>query len=194
MNAKILVFSGSLRTGSYNTQLAKAAIKILSAEGAEVTEITLADYPLPILDADLLENDGAPENAVKLAQLFQVHDGLFIACPEYNSSIPPLLKNVLDWVSVTKSDGTHDLKPYAGLTVALGSASPGALGGIRGLYHVRSVLMNVGTQIITEQCSVANAGKSFAEDGMPSDERTLSLLKKTCRSLLERVTVGRGRV
>lgn len=194
MSAKILVFSGSLRTGSYNTQLAKAALKVLSAEGAEVTEISLSDYPLPIYDADLLKDDGAPQNAVKLARLFQAHDGMFIACPEYNSSITPLLKNVLDWVSVTKSDGNNDLKPYAGVTVALGAASPGALGGIRGLYHVRSVLMNVGAQIITEQCSVARANQSFGEDGMPSDERTLSLLKKTCRSLLEHVTPGRGKV
>lgn len=193
MNAKILVFSGSLRTGSYNTQLAKAAIKILSAEGAEVSEISLGDYPLPIVDADLLSNEGAPANAVKLAKLFQAHDGAFIACPEYNSSIPPLLKNVLDWVSLTKSDGERDLKPYEGLTVALGAASPGAFGGMRGLYHVRSVLMNVGTQIITEQCSISRANQGFGDDGMPNDERSLSMLKKTCRSLLEHVTLGRGR-
>ncbi len=193
MAAKVLIFSGSVRSGSFNTQLAKAAVKQLVESGAEVTEISLGDYPLPIFDEDLKVEKGLPENAIKLAKLFQAHDAAFIVCPEYNSSITPLLKNVLDWVSVTKSDGRNDLKPYPGLTVALGAASPGALGGIRGLYHVRSVLMNVGAQIITEQCSVSNAGSGFGDDGMPSNERQLGMLKSTCRALLEQATAGRGR-
>lgn len=193
MPAKIIAFSGSARSGSFNTQLAKSMVKQLAVSGAEVTEISLGDYPLPIFDEDLKSEKGAPENAVKLAKLFQAHDGMFIACPEYNSSITPILKNVLDWVSVIKSDGNKDIKAYPGLVVALGSASPGALGGIRGLYHVRSVLMNVGAQVITEQCAISGAATAFGDDDMPKDERQMSMLDNTCRSLLERVTEGRGR-
>lgn len=193
MTAKILVFAGSVRNGSFNGQLAQAARKQLAEYGAEVTFISLTDYALPIFDEDLKNEEGLPEAALKLARLFQAHDGAFIACPEYNSSITPILKNVLDWVSVAKTDGKVPLKPYAGLVVALGSASPGMLGGVRGLYHVRSVLMNVGTQVITEQCSVPGAKQAFGEDGMPREEQLQKKLQNTCRSLLEFAQEGRGR-
>ncbi len=193
MAAKILVFSGSIRTGSFNTKLAKAAIKVLAEQGAEVTEISLADYPLPIMDEDLEAEKGVPENAVKLARLFQAHDGLFIACPEYNASIPPLLKNTLDWISRVKSSSDGDIKPYPGLHVGLGAASPGALGGMRGLYHVRAVLMTVGTQVVSEQASISAAHNAFGDDDMPKDERQLNALKSTCGSLLQHATEGRGR-
>lgn len=193
MAAKILVFSGSIRTGSFNTKLAKSAIKVLAEQGAEVTEISLADYPLPIMNQDLEEEKGVPENAVKLARLFQAHDGLFIACPEYNASIPPLLKNTLDWISRVKSDANGDIKAFPGLYVGLGAASPGALGGIRGLYHVRAVLMTVGAQVVSEQASIAAAHNAFGDDDMPKDERQLGALNNTCRALLQHVTEGRGR-
>ena len=162
---------------------------LLADMGAETTMISLADYPLPIVDEDLKNDKGVPENALKLARLFAAHDGLFIAAPEYNSSIPPLLKNVLDWVSLVPGD----VKPYAGLMVALGAASNGALGGIRGLYHVRSVLMNVGAHIVTDQAGISGAASAFGEDGLPSNERQRAMLEKTCRSLLEHTTEGRGR-
>lgn len=193
MAAKILVFAGSVRKGSFNGQLAQAAVKQLAQSGAEVTYISLVDYPLPIFDEDLKNEKGLPEEVLKLARLFQAHDGAFIACPEYNSSITPILKNVLDWVSVAKLDGKVPLKPYAGLVVALGSASQGALGGVRGLYHVRSVLMNVGAQIVTEQCAISGAKQAFGDDGMPTDDRQRNKLNSACRSLLEQVTPGRGR-
>jgi NAD(P)H-dependent FMN reductase len=187
------VFAGSVRKGSFNGQLAHAAMKCLSETGAEVTYISLQDYPLPVFDEDMKNEKGLPEEALKLARLFQAHDGAFIACPEYNSSITPLLKNVLDWVSVVKVDGKVPIKPYAGLVVALGSASQGALGGVRGLYHVRSVLMNVGAQIITEQCAISGAKQAFGDDGMPTDERQRDKLYSACRSLLELAVEGRGK-
>ena len=189
MPAKILIMPGSVRNGSYNVSLAWAANKVLAEMGAETTMISLGDYPLPLVDENLKNEEGVPENAVKLARQFAAHDGLFIASPEYNSSIPPLLKNALDWVSLAP----RDIKPYSGLTVALGAASNGALGGIRGLYHLRSVLMNVGAQIVTEQAGIARAATAFGDDGLPSDERQRKLLESACRSLLERVTEGRGR-
>lgn len=193
MATKILVFAGSIRNGSYNGKLAQAARKQLAEYGAEVTFISLVDYRLPIFDEDLKNDEGIPDAVLRLARLFQAHDGAFIACPEYNSSITPILKNVLDWVSVAKIDGKVPLRPYAGLVVALGSASPGMLGGVRGLYHVRSVLMNVGAQVITEQCSVPNAKQAFGEDGMLSEEPQHKKLQNACRSLLELAQEGRGR-
>jgi chromate reductase, NAD(P)H dehydrogenase (quinone) len=193
MIPKVLVFAGSNRMGSFNKQLAQAAAKTLAQMEAEVTMIALADYPLPLVDEDLQKSKGVPENAVKLARLFAAHDALFLASPEYNSSIPPLVKNTIDWVSLVKSDGSGSLKPYAGLTIALGAASDGMLGGIRCLYHLRSVLMNVGAQIVTEQCAVRQASRAFGEDGMPVDERTRKMLNDTCRSLLDHCTPGRRR-
>lgn len=189
MSVKVLLFAGSNRAGSFNVKLAQAANKILADNGALTTMISLADYPLPILDEDWHKENGDPANALKLARQFAAHDAVFIAAPEYNSSITPLLKNTLDWLSVIKADP----KPYAGLTVALGAASPGALGGIRGLYHLRSVLMNVGAQIITEQAAVSNAGNAFGDDGLPSNERTLGMLQSTCKALIAHATPGRAR-
>lgn len=193
MIPKVLVFAGSNRTGSFNKQLAEAAMKTLAQMEAEVTMIALADYPLPLVDEDLQKEKGVPDNAVKLARMFAAHDAMFIASPEYNSSIPPLVKNTLDWVSLVKSDGSGAVKPYAGLTAALGAASNGALGGIRGLYHLRSVLMNVGAQVVTEQCSISRAATAFGDDGMPTDERQAGMLQKTCRALLDHATPGRAR-
>lgn len=189
MPAKILIMPGSVRTGSYNVSLAQAANKVLAEMGAETTMISLGDYPMPLVDEDLKKDKGVPDNAIKLARLFAAHDGLFIASPEYNSSIPPLVKNALDWVSLAPKD----IKAYSGLTVALGAASNGALGGIRGLYHLRSVLMNVGAQIVTEQAGISRAATAFGEDGLPTDERQRTLLEKTCRSLLDHLVEGRGR-
>ncbi len=193
MALKILTFSGSTRIGSLNTRLAQAAAFQLAEAGAEVTQISLADFPLPIFNGDLNNDEDRPGNVLKLARMFQNHDAAFIACPEYNSSITPLLKNTLDWVSVTKQDGNVKLNPYGGLVVGLGAASPGALGGIRGLYHVRSVLMNVGAQIVTEQCGVSNASAAFDEGGKLTDERQIGYLKNTCRSIMEMAIEGRGR-
>ncbi|MEL6201116.1 MAG: NAD(P)H-dependent oxidoreductase [Pseudomonadota bacterium] len=186
---KVLIFAGSTRAGSLNVKLAKAAMKALAEAGAETTYINLADYPMPIFDDDLKAESGIPTNATKLAQLVTSHDALFVASPEYNSSVSPLLKNTIDWLSVISTKP----KPFPGITVALGAASPGSLGGVRGLYHLRSIFMNVGAQVITEQSIVPNANKAFDEDGNVADERTLSFLQAACRSLMELALDGRGR-
>src|ERR1700733_11604898 len=99
MKPKILVFAGSLRAGSYNKKLAKIAAKGAEEAGAEVTYIDLKDYPLPVYDQEIEDSQGLPQNALKLKELFMNHNGFIIASPEYNSSIPGALKNVIDWVS-----------------------------------------------------------------------------------------------
>jgi len=190
---KILVFAGSIRIGSFNRQLAQAAAKTLALMEADVTLIDLADYPLPLVDENLRKDEGIPENALKLARLLEAHDALFIASPEYNASIPPLVKNTIDWVSLVDHDRQHRIRPFAGLTVALGAASDGRLGGIRCLYHLRAVMMNVGTQVVSEQVSIFGAASAFGEDGMPTEERQVKMLDRTCKALIEYCTPGRGR-
>ncbi|WP_394888679.1 NADPH-dependent FMN reductase [Mesorhizobium sp. AaZ16] len=186
MNPKILVFAGSIRTGAYSGKTADAATKELALQGAEVTRISLADYPLPIMDQDLEVEKGVPENAFKLARLIAAHDGLLIASPEYNSSIPPLLKNTIDWVSRIHKDGGRPFKPYAGKIAALCSSSDGNFAGARGLYHLRSVLMNCGVEIITPQCSVPRAQEAFDETGQFKDEHLRRRMETVVRTLIER--------
>ena len=184
MTPRILVLPGSNRNGSFNAALAAAASLELAGQGADVSRISLADYPLPLVDENLKNETGVPENAVKLGHLIAAHSGVFLCCPEYNSSIPPLLKNMIDWVSLITRDGDRAFKPWQGRYVALGSASNGKLGGIRGLYHVRSVMVNVGAQVISEQCAVSGAADAFEADGRLKDERTQAMLTNTCKSLI----------
>lgn len=193
MTPKILVFAGSNRPGSHSKTLAQAAVKTLALMEAEVTVIGLADYPLPVIDEDMDTQRGIPENAVRLARMFAARDGMFVACPEYNASIAPLLKNAIDWVSMVRSDGTRPVRPFEGIAVALGSASDDQFGGIRCLGHLREVLVAVGAQVVSRQCVIPFAGEAFGEDGMLSADRESAMLEKTCRELIDYCTPGRGR-
>ena len=185
MNVRILVFAGSVKSNSLNARLASAAQSKLAQLGADVTRISLQDYPMPVVSEDLKAQKGIPEGAMQLGRAIAAQHGVFIASPEYNASIPPLLKNAVDWVSLISRDGDRPLKPWKGRYVALGAASNGQLGGIRGLYHLRPVLMAVGSQIITEQCSVAGAATAFDGEGRIIDERTDGILQRTCQSLVD---------
>lgn len=183
---KVLVFAGSLRSGAYSITTADAAMKELALQGAEVTRISLADYPLPIMDQDTEEESGVPGNALDLARQIAAHDGLLIASPEYNASIPPLLKNTLDWVSRVRRDAGRSLKPFEGKVAALCSSSNDDFAGARGLYHLRAVLMACGVEVITPQCSVAQAGVAFDENGQFRDERLRQSMQGVCGTLIER--------
>lgn len=186
MTPRILLFAGSIRTGAFSIRTADAAMKELALQGAEVTRISLGDYPLPIMNQDLEREEGIPENAMKLARLIGAHDGFLIASPEYNSSIPPLLKNALDWVSRVKEDKGRPFRPYIGKVAALCSSSDGNFGGARGLYHLRAVLMNCQVEVITPQCSVARASQAFDENGDLKEERMRKMMAKVCATLIER--------
>lgn len=183
MNARVLVLAGSNRTGAYSGKTANAAAKALVLQGTEVTHISLADYPMPIFDQDLENEEGVPEGAMRLGRMIAAHDGLLVVTPEYNASIPPLLKNTIDWVSRISKDGDKPLKPFAGKVAALCASSPGKLGGIRALGHLRPICMNVGLEVITPQCSVGNAGSAFDENGNLADERTAGMMENVCRTL-----------
>ncbi len=165
---RILAFSGSSRNGSYNQSLVLIAAEGARRAGAEVTVINLRDYELPIFNEDL-EKSGEPENAKKLKAIFEEHDGLLISCPEYNSSITPLLKNTIDWVS-RPTEGKPPLAPYLGKVAGLMAASPGALGGLRGLVHVRAILGNIGVTVIPKQLAVSRAFEAFDDEGNLQDE------------------------
>lgn len=137
-DVRILVLSGSIRAGSYNTQLAGLVAKHAALADARVTQISLADYPMPIFDQDLEKEKGLPDAARKLKAQFQRHNGVFIASPEYNTAVTPLLKNTLDWVSRQSEQGEAPASAYKDRVFALGAASPGALGGMRGLMGLRT--------------------------------------------------------
>lgn len=192
MHPKVLVFAGSNRAGAYSGKLADAATKGLLRLEAEVTRISLVDYPLPLMDEDLEREHGIPENALKLARLFAMHDGLYIATPEYNGSIPPLLKNAIDWVSRVSRDGDRPLRPFAGKMSAIGSSSTGNFAGIRAISHLRAILAHVGIQVVSEQCSVSNAQTAFEEDGDLRDDRARANLDKSLRSLIDLTYLRNG--
>lgn len=191
---RILVFAGSNRTGAFSGRTADAAQKELAVQGAEVTRISLADYPLPIMDQDLEAEKGIPENAMKLGRLIAAHDAVVICSPEYNASIPPLLKNVIDWVSRIRKEGGREFRPWQGRIVGLCSSSDGNFAGVRCLYHLRAVLLNCQAEILTQQCSVARAGQAFDKDGELADERTRGMMQALCRVLIERARLFSTRI
>ncbi|WP_163264958.1 NADPH-dependent FMN reductase [Chelativorans alearense] len=195
MNPKILVFAGSIRSGALSGKTADAAVKELALQGAEVTRISLADYPLPILNQDLEREKGVPENAVKLAHMLAAHDGLLIATPEYNSSLPPLLKNTIDWISRVKADAQgRSLRAFRGKPVALCSSSDGGYAGARAIIHLRGVLVHCQAEVITPQCSVSRAQEAFDENGDFLEERLQKAMAKVCRTLIERARMLSTRV
>ncbi|MCB1277124.1 NAD(P)H-dependent oxidoreductase [Prosthecobacter sp.] len=182
---KILAFAGSTRTASFNKLLVRFAADAARAAGAEVTVVDLRDYPLPLFDGDMEDHEGIPENGKKLKTLFREHDGFLIASPEYNSSITAVLKNTLDWVSRSETDDEPALIAYRGKAAALLSASPGALGGLRGLVHVRAILGNMGVVVLPEQAAVPKAHEAFDVGGRLKDERTARQVTGAAKSLAE---------
>ena len=181
---KILAFAGSTRNGSWNQKLLDVAVGMATEAGAEVTSIRLADYTLPLFDQDLESSDGLPTQAIELKKLFAEHSGLLIACPEYNSSITPLLKNVIDWVSRPASQDEPALSAYVGKTAAIISASPGGFGGLRGLRHVREILSNIKVLVCPGQFALASAHEAFDDSGALANERQASMLEACMRQFV----------
>lgn len=175
---RLLAFAGSLRRDSWNKKLVKIAARGARAAGADVTEIDLKDYPLPIYDGDLESADGLPANAKKLKELFVAHQGLILSCPEYNSSITAVLKNTIDWVSRPGTPDEPALVAYKGKVVSLMSASPGALGGLRGLVTVCSILGNIGCIVLPDQVAVSKAHEAFDEQGELKDAKQRASIEK----------------
>lgn len=184
MSARILAFSGSSRRGSLNGRLLAAAVMAAEAAGGEVTLVNLGELALPLYDGDLEDAHGMPAAAARLKRLFIEHDALLIASPEYNSFFSPMLKNAIDWVS---RPGGDTASPFAGKVAALVAASPGALGGIRGLPHVRLLLSNLGVTVLPGQLGVPKADQAFAADGRLADAQMQKSLEQVVGELV-RVT------
>jgi len=183
---RLLALAGSLRAGSFNRRLVRLAAAGARAAGAEVTEIELRDYPLPLYDADLEAEEGLPEPARRLKALFAGHGGLLLASPEYNSSISGVLKNAIDWVS-RAAEGEKPLASFDGKVAALMSASPGSLGGLRGLATVRSILSNIRVLVLPQQVGVSRAHEAFTEDGRLKDGKQQAAVERLGAALADAV-------
>ena len=194
---KILVIPGSLRAQSFNARLAALATKRLTLADADVTRISLADYPLPIYDGDLAHRSGPPQHAYALKRLICAHQGVLVVSPEYNASITPLIKNAIDWVSMVRERGEHEHAAYRHRVFALAGASPGRSGAAQALLALRQVLA-VGCRavVLPEQVSIPNAAEAFDEMDELRDADLGQELDAMVRSLVENARVlmdARGR-
>ena len=160
---KILVIPGSLRTGSLNAKLAAVAAHALAQAGAEVTRISLADFPLPIYDGDLQAKSGVPKHAVNLKRMMAAHHGVLIVTPEYNSSVPALVKNTIDWVSRVQDAHETRGQVFRERVFAIASASGGRLGGARALAALRLILSACHAQVIPNQFALSFADEAYDE-------------------------------
>lgn len=182
-NARILAFAGSTRLQSFNKKLAAAAAKGAKDAGAQVTLIDLSDYPLPLFDQDLEAAEGLPENARALRELFLSHNAILIACPEYNGSLTGVLKNTIDWVS-RRQEGEPPMACFKDKVALLLATSPGALGGIRALRHLQTILMGMQVIVLPEQKAIPKAAEVFGADGI-TDEKVRAEVERLGARLAE---------
>jgi len=182
---KILAFSGSLRKDSFNQKLVHVAAEGARKAGAEVTVISLRDFDLPLMNEDLEAEHGLPADARRLKQLMWDHDGFLISSPEYNSSITPPLKNAIDWASRPASQDEPRLSCYVGKYAGLVSASPGNLGGLRGLVHLRSILSNIFVHVIPDQRAISEAHNAFDNQGHLQDAKQQQAVEEIGAKLAE---------
>lgn len=180
----ILFFSGSIRKGSSNTKLIQAIHKKALDMGAKGTLISLEDFSMPIYNGDLEAEQGLPDSVKELKKIFLEHDALCIASPEYNSAFSPLLKNTLDWVSRPAIEGEPMLYPFKGKVAAICSASPGSLGGMRGLSFLRMLLSNISMTVVPTQVCLSNSYSAFDEQGNLEDDQMQQFIDKMLEELI----------
>ena len=161
---KILALSGSTRKQSVNKQLLLEAVRMARQAGSEVVVIDLKDYPMPFYDADLEAQEGMPEKARELRKKMGESQMIYLSSPEYNGSLPAVLKNAIDWAS-RGTDGRPSKEAFKGKKFLLLSASPGLKGGSRGLVHLRAIIEDVGGTVISQQFSLPDAYNAFDDQG-----------------------------
>ncbi|WP_417668326.1 NADPH-dependent FMN reductase [Roseibium sp.] len=182
---RVLVLSGSVRSGSYNTKLAALVGKRLALSEVDVTRISLADYPLPIYDGDLEASQGLPHNAQVLKSLFLQQEGIFIACPEYNAGIAPLLKNALDWISRSSAHGEPSKAAFKNRIFAIGAAATGSSGGLRGLIGMRTIMeVGLGAHLLPQMVTVTKAQTGFDSKGDLTDDRAAGQLDALVQAMV----------
>jgi chromate reductase, NAD(P)H dehydrogenase (quinone) len=182
---KILVIPGSLRTGSHNARLAAAAAYQFAQAGAEVTRISLADFSLPIYDGDLQTKSGVPKNAINLKRMIGVHHGVLFVTPEYNSSVPPLVKNTIDWV--TRVQDAHETRGqvFRNRVFAIAAASESRLGGTRALAALRLILSACHAMVIPNQLALSFAGEAYDDMDRLKHPADIEALNALVRQLID---------
>ena len=182
---KILVIPGSLRTGSHNARLAAAAGYQFAQAGAEVTRISLSDFPLPIYDGDLQSKSGVPKHAINLKRMMAAHHGVLIVTPEYNSSVPPLVKNTIDWVSRVQDVNETRYQVFRGRPFAIAAASESRLGGVRCLAALRLILSACQATVIPNQLALSFAGEAYDDMDRLKHPADIEALGAMVRQLID---------
>jgi NAD(P)H-dependent FMN reductase len=182
---KILVIPGSLRSGSLNVKLAAVIAHALAKEGADVTRISLADFPLPIYDGDLQAKSGVPKHAINLKRMIGAHHGILIVSPEYNASVPPLLKNAIDWVSRVHELHEARGEVFRNRVFALAGASQSRLGAARALQALRLILSSCQANVIASQLTLAFADQAYDDMDRLKNEGDIAALKELVAQLID---------
>jgi NAD(P)H-dependent FMN reductase len=182
---KILVIPGSLRTGSLNARLAATAAYELAQAGADVTRISLSDFPLPIFDGDLQGKSGVPKHAVNLKRMMSAHHGVLVVTPEYNSSVPPLVKNAIDWVSRVQDPQESRGQVFRDRPFAIAAASEGRLGGTRALAALRLILSACHATVIPNQLALSFASEAYDDMDRLKQPADVEALAALVRQLIE---------
>lgn len=191
-DTKLLFFAGSARKDSFNKRLAQLGADIAKANGIGSHFADLSDYPMPIYHGDTEASSGPPDNATAFKDLMQRYDGIFIACPEYNSSITPLLKNTLDWVSRVRSEAEAPLEVFKTRIFAIGGSSPGGFGAMRGLIDLRKILqLGLGAHVLPQQIAVPRVANAFDDHGHLEDKSLQELYKSIIQRLAHAAKVLR---
>ena len=181
---RLLFFAGSAREASFNKKLALLGHNIAEANGIEAVFVELKDYPMPIYNGDIEAAEGPPERASAFKALLGEYQGVFIASPEYNSSVTPLLKNTLDWVTRVRAKGETGLEVFKSRVFAISGASPGYYGGMRSLLNLRQILaVGIGALVIPEQLALPRAMDAFEADGSLKDRNQQEMLKGVVEAL-----------
>jgi chromate reductase len=181
---RLLFFAGSTREGSFNKKLARLAQHIATANGIEGVFVDLKDYPMPIYNGDIEAEQGPPQKAHEFKALLGEYPGVFIASPEYNSSVTPLLKNTLDWITRVRGPGESGVEVYKSRVFAISGATPGYYGTMRSLINLRQILeVGIGATVIPQQLALPRANDAFDADGSLKDHAQQKLLTGVVEAL-----------
>lgn len=181
---RLLVFSGSMRADSLNTKLAKLVAEHARARGAIVDLASMRELDCPSYDGDVEKEDGIPAGAQELKKRLEANDAFVIVSPEYNGSMPGMLKNVIDWASRFRP------QPFDSRHALLLSASPSLAGGNRGLWSLRMPLEHLGVRVFPDMFSLAMAHKAFAGEQL-ADATLRQRFEKNIDSFLELVEAAK---
>jgi chromate reductase len=176
---KFMLMAAALRQGSFNKKLIAVAAKILQSQGHVLDLADFAEFDVPLYNGDLEQQQGIPSGAQDFAKRMQDAQGIVIASPEYNFSVPGILKNLIDWVS------RIDAKPFNKRNMYLLSASPSLVGGNRGLWQLRISLECCGARVYPSMFSLASAHQAFSQEGSLSDTNLSHRLEQELQDFTE---------